>query len=91
VLAQLATLAAVQHQPERAARLYGATAATSETTRTRPIPLAHALVREGLERARGELGDAAFSIAFAQGRTLSLEQAVGEALAVEATDASNPQ
>ena len=86
VLAQLASLAAAQQQPLRAARLFGATAMTSETSRTRTIPLADALVQEGMIRARRALGDTAFEAAFARGRMLTSDQAVAEALTVDVGD-----
>jgi DNA-binding CsgD family transcriptional regulator len=71
VLAQFGSLAAVQSQPRRAARLFGAAAVFHETSRTRPIPLTEALVREGVEQARRALGETAFEAAMAAGRALS--------------------
>jgi tetratricopeptide (TPR) repeat protein len=83
VLGLLGSLAAVQGQPERAARLIGAAAVLHETSRTRAIPLTEALFAEGVELARQELGEAEFAAAWEAGRAMSTEEAVAEALAVE--------
>ena len=83
VLGLLGSLAAVQEQPERAARLIGAAAVLHETARTRPIPLTEALFAEGIESARQALGEEAFATAWAAGRAMSSEEAIAEALAVE--------
>jgi non-specific serine/threonine protein kinase len=83
VLAQFASLAAVQQQPQRAARLFGAAALVNEMFRTRPIPLVEELFREGVELARKALGEAAFAVAMAEGQAMAPEEAVAEALAVE--------
>jgi hypothetical protein len=46
------------------------------------IPLAEAVLQEGVEQARRALGEAAFAAAWAEGRALSLEEAIEEALRV---------
>jgi predicted ATPase/DNA-binding CsgD family transcriptional regulator len=81
-LATSGALAAAQGQPERAVRLAGATAAVSENVHVLPIPLAEALLEEGLAVARRALSEAAFAAAWADGRAMSLDEAVAEALAV---------
>jgi hypothetical protein len=75
-LAGMAELAHAQGQPERAARLLGAADAICEA-------LGHALVRHakqsyerGVAAARTTLGEEAFARAWAEGRALSLEQAI---------------
>jgi serine/threonine-protein kinase PknK len=83
VLGLLGSLAAVQRQPERAARLIGAAAVLHETTRTRAIPLIEALFAEGIQLARQALGEEAFATAWAAGSAMSSEEAIAEALAVE--------
>jgi len=76
-------LAATQSQPERAVRLAGATAVLSEAYHTPPIPMAEALLAEGLECARRELDGAAYATAWEHGRRMSLDESIAEALAVE--------
>jgi DNA-binding NarL/FixJ family response regulator len=83
VLGLLGSLAAVQRQPERAARLIGAAAVLHKTTRTRAIPLIEALFAEGIQLARQALGEEAFATAWAAGSAMSSEEAIAEALAVE--------
>lgn len=83
VLGLLGSLAAVQRQPERAARLIGAAAVLHEATRTQAIPLTEALFAEGSELARRALGDEAFAEAWAVGSAMSSEEAIAQALAVE--------
>jgi non-specific serine/threonine protein kinase len=82
-LGLLGSVAAVQRQPERAARLIGAAAGFYETSGTRAIPLAEALFAEGIELALQALGEVAFATAWAAGRAMSSEEAIAEALAVE--------
>jgi non-specific serine/threonine protein kinase len=77
----IASYLAAQRQPERAVRLAGATATLSESWHLLPIPLAEAMLEEGLATARQALGDAAYAVAWAEGRAMSLEEAIGEALA----------
>jgi DNA-binding CsgD family transcriptional regulator len=83
VLAPFASLAA-EHQPERAARLSGATAAMSESSHSVPVPLAEVLFEQGLALARQALSKEAFAAAWAEGQALSLDEAIDEMLAVEA-------
>ena len=82
VLAPFASLAA-EHQPERAARLSGATTAMSQSSHSVPIPLAEVLFEQGLTLARRALGEEAFAAAWAEGEALSLDEAIDEMLAVE--------
>jgi predicted ATPase/DNA-binding CsgD family transcriptional regulator len=79
-LASLAALAAASRQPERAARLFGAAEAMREAI---AVPLAlpeRAVFEAAIARARAGLPEVAFAAAWAAGRALSLEDAVGEAL-----------
>ena len=84
-LAGLAGVAAATRQPERAARLFGA----AETLRH---AIHHDIRRQNREPydlylplARAQLGEAAFSKAWAEGRAVTLEQAIHYALARPAT------
>jgi predicted ATPase/DNA-binding CsgD family transcriptional regulator len=70
-------------QAETAARLYGVADALREQAR-RPIEPAFLAEREHkMDVARQPLGESAFADAYAAGRTLTVEAAVAEALAVE--------
>ena len=89
VLALFASLAALQRQPERAARLVGATETATEWSRTQPIPLTEQLFREGRDLARQALGDARFTTAVADGRAMSLDEALAEARAVDVTSSAH--
>jgi non-specific serine/threonine protein kinase len=82
VLPHFATLAA-EHQPTRAARLGGAVTRMSESAQTLPIPLTQALFDQGMRLARRKLGAPAFAAAWAEGRGMSLDEAIDQALAVE--------
>jgi predicted ATPase/DNA-binding CsgD family transcriptional regulator len=90
VFAVFSGIAAAQSQPERAVRLAGATAALVDSYRTPLIPIAEALLTEGLERARGELDERAYARAWEHGRRMSLEESVAEALAVETASTPPP-
>jgi DNA-binding CsgD family transcriptional regulator len=82
-LHDLADLAGAHGQPARAARLYGAAEALSDTYGLRLTggPFAAEHERE-VAVARRALGEHAFAAAWAAGRAFSVEQAVAEALAV---------
>ena len=82
-LAGLAHVSAVRGQPERAVRLGGAAAALSESYGMPLIPLAEALLAEGLDMARQALDAGKYAAAWAEGRSMSLENAVAEAHTVE--------
>jgi non-specific serine/threonine protein kinase len=79
-LEDLAALAARERQAERAIRLLGAAEALCETLGIQPP----AAVPEEYERAvaagRAALGEDGFAAAWAEGRAMSLDQAVGYAL-----------
>jgi predicted ATPase/DNA-binding CsgD family transcriptional regulator/transcriptional regulator with XRE-family HTH domain len=82
VLAHFVSVAAGQ-DPERAARIVGAVTLMSESAHTLPIPITEALFNQGVQAARRKLGESAFAAAWADGRAMSLDAAVAEALAVE--------
>jgi len=91
VLGVFCALAATQSQPERAVRLAGATAVQGESFHTPPIPMAEALLTEGLECARRELDEGAYAMAWDHGRRMSLDESVAEALAVQIHRISPPR
>jgi predicted ATPase/DNA-binding winged helix-turn-helix (wHTH) protein/Tfp pilus assembly protein PilF len=80
VLVGVADLAATQRQPERAAQLLGATEYLYETTGTRPNLAERAVRDRAVANARAALGEESFSAALAEGRAMSLEQAIAYAL-----------
>ena len=79
----LAGIDQIQKQPERAARLYGVVEALRQDIGT-PIP---PVDRDDYDRSvaavRAELGEEAFAAAWAEGRTMTIEDAVKYALKVE--------
>jgi non-specific serine/threonine protein kinase len=83
VLAIFSALAATQGQPARAVRLAGATAVLTESYHGPPIPLAEALLEEGLAQAKQALDAAAYDAAWIEGRALSTDESIAEVLAVE--------
>jgi non-specific serine/threonine protein kinase len=82
-LEDLAGLASRQQQPERALRLLGAEEAFCETLGARPPVAILAEYERALAVSRAALGEAAFAAAWAQGRAMSLGQAVDYALGEE--------
>jgi predicted ATPase/transcriptional regulator with XRE-family HTH domain len=82
----LAGTAGMAGQGARAARLLGAAAALREALGTPQPAQEQGDTEQETAAARATLGAAAWAAAFAEGRTLSLEQAVAEAL----SDASLP-
>jgi non-specific serine/threonine protein kinase len=82
-LATAASIAARLGQPWRGVRLAGATAAFSESIDVVAIPLAEEILGPALDLARRGLGDAAYTTAWSEGRALSLDEAIVEALAIE--------
>jgi predicted ATPase/DNA-binding CsgD family transcriptional regulator len=84
MLTGFAGLAGAQGHWVRAVRLAGACAALRESWQTPVIPLMGQILEEGLDRARQALGEATYAATWAQGRALSLEEAVAEALAPDA-------
>jgi len=96
VLTGLAEVARLEHQPERAARLYGAAQVLEEANPGFiPIDVCPGW-RQSVASIRAELGDAAFEVARAEGRKMSMDQAIGYAFnspsdTIEAAAAIHPQ
>jgi len=83
-LTNLAGLASLMGQQKRAARLWGAAEALYDSIGV-PSIYNHAIVA-----ARSQLNDATFAAAWAEGETMTLEQAIAYALEVSAVDAEQP-
>jgi tetratricopeptide (TPR) repeat protein len=81
-LAGLGSAAAFDDKPARAARLWGAAEALRQRIGCRPGPVARATYERAGEVARGQLDEATFAAAWAEGRALTLEQAIAEALSL---------
>jgi hypothetical protein len=85
-LAGLAGVASLIGQSERAARLFGATEALAELRQEQPTA-PHRIERErNVALARVQLDEATFAAAWAEGREMSLEQAIAYALKGSTTD-----
>lgn len=80
-LAGLGSVAALDEEPERAARLWGAAEKQRQTIGCRPAPGARATYERAMAAARTQLGEQSFAAAWERGRALTLEQAIAEALA----------
>jgi hypothetical protein len=79
-LAGLGSAAALNEEPARAARLWGAAERLQHAIGCRPAPAARANYERAQAVARGQFGQDAFAVAWAAGRAMTLEQAVTEAL-----------
>ena len=88
-LAAAAILAAFT-RPEQAVRLAGAVQALGEATNIPPIPLVVRPLKTMLDQVRATLPEAVFEAAWSEGLAMSLDEAVAEALAVEAPPVSEP-
>jgi len=79
-LQALAGVAAAQRQPQRAARLFGAAEAIFDAIRIPLVPYQRAQRDRDVATTRTQLDEAAFLSAQAEGRAMTLEQAVASAL-----------
>jgi predicted ATPase/DNA-binding SARP family transcriptional activator len=77
----LVAVAAAQGQPERAARLFGAAKALREEIGVPLLPSDRTDYDRDVAAARAALGEEAFTAAWAEGRAMSLNQAIAYALA----------
>jgi uncharacterized protein HemY len=80
LLEHFGSLAALQGQPERALRLSGAAEALRGTIGAQLSPTDKEKLNETLDPARQALGDEVAAAMEAEGRAMTLEQAIGEAL-----------
>ena len=76
----LAGLAVAQGEAERAARLWGAAKGLREMIGSPLPPSEHARYERTVAAARSQLSEAAFEVAWAEGRVMALEKAVTYAL-----------
>jgi non-specific serine/threonine protein kinase len=76
----LATVAALDHHPEPAARLFGAMQAVRETLGVPRFGPMRAAWERGMAEARRQLGEPAFDVAWTAGRTMGLGHAAACAL-----------
>jgi hypothetical protein len=79
-LAGLGSVAALDEEPKRAARLWGAAERLRQAIGCRPAPAARVTYERAQAVARAQLGEYAFNVAWAAGQALTLEQAIAEAL-----------
>jgi hypothetical protein len=79
-LEDLAALARRERQPERAIRLLGAEQAFCETLNAQPPVAVAAEYQRTTTEGRAALGEAAFAAVWADGRAMSLVQAIDDAL-----------
>jgi predicted ATPase len=79
-LEELAAVAVTQGQHERVARLFGAAAGIREAMRAPLPPAERAEHDRSVAAVRTALGEEAFAAAWAEGRAMSLEEAVSHAL-----------
>ena len=89
-LEDLAVLAARQGQAERTARLLGANEAQCEAIGAAPPVAVRTEYEWTLATARSALGEERFAAVWAEGRALSLDQAVAYALAAEGFESALP-
>ena len=79
-LEAIAGVAVGQGRAMRAARLLGAAEALRTTIGVQRAPTALPAYTRDVATARAELGEAAFAAAWVEGRAMTLEQAIAEAL-----------
>jgi len=80
-LAGMAGVFFLEEEPQRAVRLWGAAEALHQSIGGREAPAAAGTRQRLMAAAREQLGDTAFDDAWAQGVTLTMDQAIAEALA----------
>ncbi len=80
-LAGLGSVASLDEEPERAARLWGAAEALRQKIGCRTAPAARATYERAVALARAQLGEEAFAAAWDAGAALSLDAVIAEALA----------
>lgn len=70
----------MDEEPERAAWLWGAAEALRQSIGAREAPASRATRERLIAQAREQLGEAAFAAKWAEGRAMTMEQAVAYAL-----------
>ena len=89
VLNRLAEVALAWGRPEQAARWLGAVAALDEVMGSSAFPSERESQQRTRAACRAALGEAAFAVAWAAGRALRAEEAIAEAMAIEAPTRSS--
>jgi tetratricopeptide (TPR) repeat protein len=79
-LAGLAGVAGLKEEPERAAWLWGAAETLRQFMGVREAPASHATHERLKNEVRQQLGEAIFKAKWAEGQSVSMEQAIDEAL-----------
>lgn len=79
----LAALAGTREQPVRSARLWGATEALREAIGATFSPLEHRVYDPYIAAARAQIEDAAWEAAWQEGRRMSMDEAIEQALSGE--------
>ena len=79
-LAGLGSAAALDKEPDRAARLWGAAERLRQAIVCRRAPAARATYERAMAAARAQLSDEGFAAAWKAGAALTLEQAIAEAM-----------
>ena len=82
-LAKLAQVTVALEQPERTARLFGAEEVLRQTMGTPVYPYERDEYDRSLAAVRAELGEEAFEAAWAEGRKMTIEQAIDYALKID--------
>jgi predicted ATPase/DNA-binding SARP family transcriptional activator len=83
-LGGLGWVAVAQGQPERAARLFGQVEVLREASGVPIFELVRSLWESMVDTARGALSEEAFARAWAEGRAMTLEEAIADALSLTA-------
>jgi hypothetical protein len=89
-LETMGAIAAARGRPDRGARLFAAAAALREATGTAVLAADRTAYDRQLARIKDALGGDAFAAAWAAGGTVSIDDAVAEALREPATPESGP-
>jgi len=80
-LEEFGDLASKQGKAERAARIFGAAEALREKIKATPAPADHAeMERTYITPARSALGENKFAAAWAEGRSMTMEESITHAL-----------
>jgi len=86
----LGDVAIARGRPEQGARLFGAAEAHRAETGAAVRPTVYPEYRSAQAAARARLSEPAFAAAWAQGRTLTLDQAASEAMAIVPSPPHDP-
>jgi tetratricopeptide (TPR) repeat protein len=88
-LASLGSAAALDGEPERAARLWSAAEQLRQSCGSRPAPATRATYERAMAQAHAQLSEEAFAAAWAKGRAMTPEQAIAYALEGSEVDSAS--